>query len=171
MTRNVPRAALHMIGNAHIDPVWLWNWQEGFQEIKATYRSALDRLSEDPDFIFTCSSAAHLAWIEENEPELFEEIKVRVVGGPLGAGRRLVGAAGLSPSRRRGLRASGPLRSALLCTAASAGGPRGLQPRFVRPRRHPAADSEKKWAGVLHLHAPRPTRAGAAQPPVRLAGQ
>ena len=20
---------VHMIGNAHIDPVWLWRWQEG----------------------------------------------------------------------------------------------------------------------------------------------
>ncbi|GHF53459.1 alpha-mannosidase [Deinococcus metalli] len=72
---------LHMIGNAHIDPVWLWTWQEGFQEIKATYRSALDRLTEDPDFIFTCSSAAHLAWIEANEPEMFAEIRARVHEG------------------------------------------------------------------------------------------
>lgn len=38
---------LHMIGNAHLDPVWLWNWQEGFQEVKATFRSALDRMKED----------------------------------------------------------------------------------------------------------------------------
>ena len=28
-----------MIGNAHIDPVWLWQWQEGYQEIRATFRS------------------------------------------------------------------------------------------------------------------------------------
>ena len=27
---------LHMIGNAHIDPVWLWPWQEGYQEARAT---------------------------------------------------------------------------------------------------------------------------------------
>ncbi|AFZ65657.1 alpha-mannosidase [Deinococcus peraridilitoris] len=74
-------AVFHMIGNAHIDPVWLWNWQEGYQEIKATYRSALDRLQEHPDFIFTCSSAAHLAWIEANEPEMFEEIRARVQEG------------------------------------------------------------------------------------------
>ena len=25
---------LHMIGNAHIDPVWLWQWQEGFHEVR-----------------------------------------------------------------------------------------------------------------------------------------
>ena len=37
---------LHMIGHAHIDPVWLWRWQEGFHEVKATFRSALDRMNE-----------------------------------------------------------------------------------------------------------------------------
>ncbi len=81
MTTSKPRGVFHMIGNAHIDPVWLWNWQEGFQEIKATYRSALDRLNEHPDFVFTCSSAAHLAWIADNEPEMFGEIRVRVQEG------------------------------------------------------------------------------------------
>ena len=60
-----------MIGNAHIDPVWLWRWHEGMQEIKATFRSALDRLQEYEDFIFTASSAAFYAWIEENEPAMF----------------------------------------------------------------------------------------------------
>ncbi|UBV44250.1 hypothetical protein LAJ19_13815 (plasmid) [Deinococcus taeanensis] len=81
MTRPGRRAVFHMIGNAHIDPVWLWTWQEGFQEIKATYRSALDRLRDHPDFIFTCSSAAHLAWIADNEPDMFEEIRAQVQGG------------------------------------------------------------------------------------------
>jgi alpha-mannosidase len=72
---------LHMIGNAHIDPVWLWQWQEGFQEVKATYRSALDRMKEYPDFLFTCSSAAHYEWVEKNDPKMFEEIKQRVAEG------------------------------------------------------------------------------------------
>lgn len=72
---------MYMIGNAHIDPVWLWTWQEGFQEIKATFRSALDRMKEFDDFIFTCASASYYAWIEENEPQMFEEIRQRVAEG------------------------------------------------------------------------------------------
>lgn len=67
-----------MIGNAHLDPVWLWQWQEGFQEVKATFRSALDRLREYDDFIFTSSSAVFYEWIEENAPDMFEEIRERV---------------------------------------------------------------------------------------------
>ncbi|MFL5689407.1 MAG: alpha-mannosidase, partial [Chloroflexota bacterium] len=72
---------LHLVGNSHIDPVWLWQWPEGFQEIRATFRSALDRMTEDPDFIFTCDSAAYYAWIEEIEPAMFEEIRARVAEG------------------------------------------------------------------------------------------
>ncbi len=72
---------LHMVGNAHLDPVWLWRWQEGFQEAKATFRSALDRMREYPEFVFTSSSAAIYEWVERNEPAVFEEIKERVAEG------------------------------------------------------------------------------------------
>ncbi|RAP75220.1 alpha-mannosidase [Paenibacillus montanisoli] len=72
---------LHMIGNAHLDPVWLWQWQEGYAEIKATFRSALDRKKEFPDFIFTCAGAAYYEWIEQNAPDMFEEIRGRVREG------------------------------------------------------------------------------------------
>ena len=74
-------AILHMIGNAHLDPVWLWQWPEGLQEAKATFRSALDRLNESEDFVFTSSSAAVYEWVEENAPDLFEEIRRRVADG------------------------------------------------------------------------------------------
>lgn len=75
------RATLHMIGNAHIDPVWLWPWQEGFHEALATFRSMLDRLHEYPDFVFTSSSAALYEWVEQNNPAMFAEIKQRVTEG------------------------------------------------------------------------------------------
>ena len=38
------RRSLDMVGNAHLDAVWLWPWQEGYAEVRATIRSALDRL-------------------------------------------------------------------------------------------------------------------------------
>lgn len=72
---------LHMIGNAHIDPVWLWRWQDGFSEIRATFRSALERMKEYPDFIFTCGAAAYYEWVERNDPAMFEEIRERVAQG------------------------------------------------------------------------------------------
>jgi alpha-mannosidase len=70
-----------MIGNAHIDPVWLWQWPEGYQEVRATFRSALDRMREYPEFIFTANSAAYYAWVKEIDPAMFEEIRERVAEG------------------------------------------------------------------------------------------
>lgn len=75
---------LYLIGNAHIDPVWLWRWQEGFAEIRATYRSALDRMKEYPDFKFTSACAVYYEWIEKVDPDMFEEIKQRVAEGRWG---------------------------------------------------------------------------------------
>ena len=72
---------IHLIGNAHIDPVWLWEWQEGLAEIKATFRSALDRMKEFPDYVFTSACGAYYMWIEETDPEMFREIKARVDEG------------------------------------------------------------------------------------------
>ncbi|MCQ2475003.1 MAG: alpha-mannosidase [Clostridia bacterium] len=65
---------IHLIGNAHLDPIWLWRWQEGCGEVLQTFRSAVERLKEYEGFIFTCSSASYYKWVEEIDPELFEEI-------------------------------------------------------------------------------------------------
>lgn len=72
---------IYMIGNAHLDPVWMWQWQEGYAEVKATFRSALDRMKEFPEFKFTCAAAITYQWIEECCPEMFEEIRQRVREG------------------------------------------------------------------------------------------
>jgi len=70
-----------MIGNAHLDPVWLWQWQEGYHEAKATFQSALDRMNEDENFVFTCACACYYSWVEENAPEMFKQIQRRVAEG------------------------------------------------------------------------------------------
>lgn len=75
------RTAYYLVGNAHLDPIWQWRWQEGSMEAKATLRSALDRMNEFPDFRFVCSSASVFQWVEEFAPEMLEEIKERVAQG------------------------------------------------------------------------------------------
>ena len=72
---------LYLIGNGHLDPVWLWRLPEGLSEIKATFRSALDRMKEFPGYIFTSACASYYAWVEANEPAMFEEIKARIEEG------------------------------------------------------------------------------------------
>jgi len=72
---------LYLIGNSHIDPVWLWHWQDGYSEVLATFRSALDRMKETADFKYTSACAVYYQWVEKTDPEMFEEIKARVKEG------------------------------------------------------------------------------------------
>lgn len=74
-------AKMHLIGNAHVDPVWLWRWQEGYSEVLATFRSALDRMKEFPEFKFTSACAAYYQWVEQIDKDMFDEICQRVKEG------------------------------------------------------------------------------------------
>lgn len=75
------RLAVHMIANAHIDPVWLWRAEEGFRVAAGTCRSVLALMDEFPGLTFTRSSAAVYRWLEDNEPELFARIRQKVGEG------------------------------------------------------------------------------------------
>jgi len=79
--RPLKSVTVHMIGNAHIDPVWLWRADEGFDEVRRTCAAALERMDETPGFIFCRSSAAAYQWLEEHEPALFERIRQRAAEG------------------------------------------------------------------------------------------
>jgi alpha-mannosidase len=68
-------AQLHMVGNAHIDAMWIWDWREGMHEVLQTFRSAVDRLDEEPTLVFTASSASYYEWVEQTSPELFGRIR------------------------------------------------------------------------------------------------
>jgi alpha-mannosidase len=72
---------VHIIFNAHIDPIWLWPWPAGLDEAIATCRSACDRLDAHPDLIFMRGEAWIYKQIEEIEPVLFERIKEHVRTG------------------------------------------------------------------------------------------
>jgi alpha-mannosidase len=79
---------IHLIANAHIDPVWLWNWEEGAAEAVATFRSAAAICEENPTFVFNHNEALLYQWIEEFDPPLFERIRAlvrigqwRIMGG------------------------------------------------------------------------------------------
>ena len=75
------KPTVHMIGQAHLDPVWLWRWTEGRAEALATSQSAVDRLHEYPDFHFTRGEAQIYAWIEAENPALFQQIRELIRAG------------------------------------------------------------------------------------------
>lgn len=72
---------LHIIGYSHIDAAWLWPWRDGSNVVLTTFRSALDRMNETPDFCFSASSSAHYCWAERADPRMFAEIQERIRQG------------------------------------------------------------------------------------------
>jgi len=72
---------VHLVFNAHIDPVWLWPWQSGIDEALATCRSACDRLDNHPDLIFTRGEAWVYDVVERLDPPLFQRIQAHVAAG------------------------------------------------------------------------------------------
>jgi alpha-mannosidase len=74
-----PDRALVLVCNSHIDPVWLWPWEEGLAATIATFRSAADLCDEFPSFVFCHNEALLYRWVEEHDPALFDRIR-RLVG-------------------------------------------------------------------------------------------
>ena len=75
------RPRVHLICNAHLDPVWQWRWEEGAAEALATFRNAAVLLHEHRDFIFNHNEAVLYRWVERYDPALFEEIRELVREG------------------------------------------------------------------------------------------
>ncbi len=72
---------VHLICNAHIDPIWKWTWEEGARETISTFRTACDILDEYPTFIFNHNESLLYEWVEEYDPTLFDRIQQHVKGG------------------------------------------------------------------------------------------
>jgi len=72
---------LHLICNAHIDPVWQWEWEEGAAEAVSTFRVAADLAEEQDGFVFNHNEALLYRWIEDYEPALFARIQKLVKAG------------------------------------------------------------------------------------------
>lgn len=66
---------IHLVCNAHLDPVWLWRWEEGAAEALSTFRVAADFCEQNDGFIFNHNEVILYKWVEEYDPELFNRIK------------------------------------------------------------------------------------------------
>ncbi len=69
------KKTLYLICNAHLDPVWLWEWEEGAAEALSTFRSAAKLCEEFEEFVFNHNEAVLYQWIEQFEPELFIKLQ------------------------------------------------------------------------------------------------
>ena len=79
-TTPAPRTA-HLVCNAHLDPVWQWEWQEGAAEAVSTFRVAAEFCEQFDGFIFNHNEAVLYQWVELHDPALFRKILKLVRAG------------------------------------------------------------------------------------------
>ncbi len=66
--------SVHLVCNAHLDPIWQWEWEEGAASALSTFKSAVD-LADEFDYIFCHNEVTLYKYIEEYAPALFKRIK------------------------------------------------------------------------------------------------
>lgn len=74
-------AQVGVIGHSHMDTAWLWTIPETIKKCARTYSNQLTLMDQYPEYKFIQSSAYHLKIVEENYPELFERIKLKILEG------------------------------------------------------------------------------------------
>ena len=70
----------HLICNAHIDPIWQWDWPEGVSATLSTFYSAV-KLCDEFDYVFCHNEVTVYKYVEEYAPELFSKIQELVKAG------------------------------------------------------------------------------------------
>jgi alpha-mannosidase len=70
-----------LTGHAHIDLAWLWPLEETRRKAQRTFHTMIGLMDRYSDLHFNQSSAQLYAWIERDDPALFEKIQAQVQAG------------------------------------------------------------------------------------------
>jgi alpha-mannosidase len=82
LRRDAPgEGTLIATGHAHLDLAWLWPVAETRRKAVRTFATVLELMERHPDFVFGQSMAQLYAWLEQDEPALFERVRARVGEG------------------------------------------------------------------------------------------
>ena len=161
---------VHLICNAHLDPVWQWRWEEGCAEALSTFATAVELLEEHPQPGLQSQRSRALPLGPGICPGAVPRDPGARPSGPLVHQRRLVPAAGREPAGHRVAHPADRGGPGVLPRALRRGAARGLQLRLVRPQRRAAATagaerlrdvSPHASAGARTSRCPRTCIAGA----------
>lgn len=71
---------VYLLCNAHIDPIWQWEWEEGASCALSTFQSAANLL-EEFDYKFNHNEVVLYKYTEEYAPTLFSDIQQKIKEG------------------------------------------------------------------------------------------
>jgi alpha-mannosidase len=73
--------SLWLTGHAHIDLAWLWPLAETRRKARRTFATVLGLMDRFPGFHFNQSSSQLYAYVEQDDPALFDRVRERVREG------------------------------------------------------------------------------------------
>ena len=72
---------VHLVCNSHLDPIWLWSYRDGLDEVLNTAYALCDLLDRRPEVIYTRGEAWVYEQIHRIDPKLFERVRGHVAAG------------------------------------------------------------------------------------------
>lgn len=72
---------IHIIPNAHLDPVWQWDWREGLNEGLTTVRTMVNLMEEEPELTFIRGESIIYEHVEKYDPETFGRMRKLIEAG------------------------------------------------------------------------------------------
>lgn len=72
---------IHLVCNAHLDPVWQWTWEDGLAETISTFRVASEFCQREAGFVFNHNESLLYGWVLKHDPGLFARIQNLVKRG------------------------------------------------------------------------------------------
>lgn len=70
-----------VFGHSHLDVAWLWSYEQTRRKAQRTFAIACDLLDRDPEFRFVQSQPQLYAFVEQDDPQLFERVRAHVAAG------------------------------------------------------------------------------------------
>lgn len=74
-------ATVICIGHTHIDVAWLWTLDQTREKVQRSFGTVLQLMKRYPEYRFMSSQAQLYAYLKEESPETYEEVKKMVAAG------------------------------------------------------------------------------------------
>ena len=75
------RPAATVIGHSHIDMAWMWRLRHTREKARRTFTTVLHLMRQFPEYHFLHTSPQLYAFVQQDEPALFEQIREKVAQG------------------------------------------------------------------------------------------